>query len=52
MSCRVARRYAHRLMRHGNYDPSNYRCKRHTPTSGGCTHRFNENRFFVFYPEH
>lgn len=52
MSCSIAKKYAHRLMRDGSYDPRNFKCKRRTPTSGGCTHEVRHERFFIFYPEH
>jgi hypothetical protein len=52
MNCSTAKKYAHRLMRDGSYDPKNFKCERHSPTQGGCTHRLRPRRFFIFYPEH
>jgi hypothetical protein len=52
MKCSTAKKYAHRLMRDGSYDPKNFKCQRHSPTQGGCTHKQRPRKFFIFYPEH
>jgi hypothetical protein len=51
MKCGRAKRYARKLIKKGSFDPPNFKCKRHSPTSGGCSHR-RKNKFFIFYPEH
>lgn len=52
MRCSTAKKYAHRLMRDGSYDPRNFKCKRQSPTGGGCTHKYRPQKWFIFYPPH